>query len=197
MSQVGSQIIGGLVLLAGGYALTYYGVNVLIWAHSSALPASDPVPLSHLIGLPDDTAPASAAFMPPFQLGSAIVDGTGVAVGITDARGLLGGTATTGVYSTATAGPGGTGPAAVTATPGGTADLGAQPGGPSAIPSGNNASGTGAGVTNSSGINGADTPSINGSNATGAYVQNGYEQLSTGQWVPVTTPESVRASHGG
>lgn len=89
------KIIGGLALMAGGYALAYYGLNVLFWAHSADEPSEDPIPLSHLFGFSSDMVGDPGEFMPPFKLG---VDIPGA---ITDARGLLGGTPTTGGYTPA------------------------------------------------------------------------------------------------
>lgn len=87
-----SKIIGGLALFAGGYAIAYYGANVLMWAHGPDESASDPIPLSHLFGFPSEAIGDPGEFMPPFKLGGDIPGA------ITDARGLLGGTATTGGY---------------------------------------------------------------------------------------------------
>lgn len=89
----GAKIIGGLALMSGGYALFYYGINVLFWAHSADEPANDPIPLSHLFGFPAKRVGDPGEFAPPFHLGEAIPGS------ITDARGLLGGTATTGSYT--------------------------------------------------------------------------------------------------
>lgn len=94
----GPRMIGVLALLAGGYALLYYAVDVLVWAHSPSLPTNDPPPLSSLLGLPADNTsgagpPARGSFFPPINLGNQIPGA------ITDARGLLGGLPTTGTYS--------------------------------------------------------------------------------------------------
>lgn len=88
-----ARIIGGLAMFAGGYAIAYYGANVLMWAHSADEPANDPIPLSHLFGFPSESVGDPGEFKPPFHLGEEIPGS------ITDSRGLLGGTATTGGYN--------------------------------------------------------------------------------------------------
>lgn len=88
-----AKIIGGLAMMAGGYAIAYYGANVLMWAHGPDESTADPIPLSHLFGFPSESIGDPGEFMPPFKLGAEIPGS------ITDARGLLGGTATTGSYN--------------------------------------------------------------------------------------------------
>lgn len=104
----------GFLFCASGYALMYYGIDVLAWAHISTS-SDEPVTLAACFGF---TASArSTPFMPPVTLGTAIPGA------ITDARGLLGGVATTGEYQQAqvpTGGAGGAGDPALATTAGGT-----------------------------------------------------------------------------
>lgn len=197
MADVASKVIGGLALLTGGYALAYYGMDVLVWAHTAGNPPQDPVPLSHLIGLPTDTpAAASGTFMPPFKLGTAVPGS------ITDARGLLGGTPTTGAYTPAVGG--------ATGGPGSSTDLGATGIGPSvgntgggggtglpAVPSSSSTRGPSGGGATSMPLPGNGSPGTAGNPATGVYVQNGMQQLANGKWVPLPGPSSSTANSSG
>lgn len=101
------MILFAFMFVCGGYALTYYGIDVLVWAHGS-IAVDEPVPLAACLGFP--MTDRGAPFMPPFTLGAQIPGA------ITDARGLLGGVPTTGTYATVTAQAASSGGAADTAT---------------------------------------------------------------------------------
>jgi hypothetical protein len=191
-------VLIGFLLIAAGYAGVYYAIDVLVWAHFSTS-TNEPVPFGQCLGL---SAGRAAPFMPPVTLGIAIPGA------ITDARGLLGGTPTTGAYLQASGGeavggkflnvtPGGvpTGTSAGGSAPGSSApsfNIGSlenpatrprPPGfiGPVAV----NPAGPGA-TTNAAGqpLSGFGTPATAGRPATGVYRQGGLVQGADGVWRP-------------
>lgn len=58
-----------LALFIIGYDLTYYALNVLVWAHART-DGGDPVPFRHCVGIPLGKGGAGAPFKAPFRLGA-------------------------------------------------------------------------------------------------------------------------------
>jgi hypothetical protein len=52
----------------GGYVLTYYAVDVLMWSRSTDANKTRPVPLRYLLGLPVPTTVPTDTFHPLFTL---------------------------------------------------------------------------------------------------------------------------------
>jgi hypothetical protein len=199
-------MIFGFLLIAAGYAGVYYAVDVLVWAHFSTS-TNDPVSMAACLGFPGGR---SQPFMPPVTLGI-LIPGA-----ITDARGLLGGTPTTGAYLQAAApGPPGGGMGGMPLTKGGV-PLNPGAGGGGGAPGASSPSFNIGSLENpatrprppgfigpvavnpvsrGATTNGFGTPAAPGRPATGVYNQGLVQQNANGTWS--LSPEGVRASHGG
>jgi len=62
------MFIIGLAMAMGGYALAYYGINVLSWSRSPVANQTRPAPLKYVLGLPIPTAPDMTPFHPIFTI---------------------------------------------------------------------------------------------------------------------------------
>jgi hypothetical protein len=85
----------GIGFIITGYALAYYGIDVLSWSRSAVADKTRPVPIRYLFGVPIPTAPPMEQFHPPFTLND---------VDRANAVTALGG-GTTGIAGTASADP--------------------------------------------------------------------------------------------
>lgn len=61
----------GAAFLAVGYAVAYYGIDVLAWSRSSVADQTRPVPIRYLLGVALPTNPPKDPFHPPFTINDA------------------------------------------------------------------------------------------------------------------------------
>jgi hypothetical protein len=61
----------GIGFIITGYALAYYGIDVLSWSRSTVADKTRPVPIRYLFGVPIPTSPPVEQFHPPFTLNDA------------------------------------------------------------------------------------------------------------------------------